>query len=80
MKTTLKLPRLGENVTSVFVIELVATAGQSLKEGDVIITVETDKATLEVTSPVAGKVVEILVAPDQEITFAQPYVILETNT
>ena len=48
MKTTLKLPRLGENVTSVFVVDLVATVGQTLKEGDVIITVETDKATLEI--------------------------------
>ena len=79
MKTTLKLPRLGENVTSVFVVDLVATVGQTLKEGDVIITVETDKATLEVTSPVAGTVVELLVSPDQEINFAQPYVVLETS-
>jgi pyruvate/2-oxoglutarate dehydrogenase complex dihydrolipoamide acyltransferase (E2) component len=80
MKTTLKLPRLGENVTSVFVVDIVAAAGQSINEGDVIITVETDKATLEVTSPIAGTVVEILVSPDQEITFAQPYVVLETNS
>jgi pyruvate/2-oxoglutarate dehydrogenase complex dihydrolipoamide acyltransferase (E2) component len=40
--------------------------------------VETDKATVDVESPVDGKIIEILVKVDDEIEPGTPYVIIET--
>jgi pyruvate/2-oxoglutarate dehydrogenase complex dihydrolipoamide acyltransferase (E2) component len=40
--------------------------------------VETDKATVDVESPVTGKIVEFLVKIDEEVQPGMPYVIIET--
>ena len=78
MLTKVKMPRLGENVNSVFIVELIAELGQQINAGDILVSVETDKATVDVESPVAGKIVEFLVKIDDEVEPGAPYVILET--
>ncbi|MDE4959535.1 pyruvate dehydrogenase complex dihydrolipoyllysine-residue acetyltransferase, partial [Francisella tularensis subsp. holarctica] len=44
---------------SVDVIEVSVKVGDEIAEEDSLITLETDKASMEVPSPVAGKVVEV---------------------
>ena len=78
MLTKVKMPRLGENVNSVFIVEIMVEPGQQIAAGDVLASVETDKATVEVQSPVAGTVVEILVKMDEEVAPGSPYIVLET--
>ena len=73
------MPRLGENVNSVFVVEILVQPGQQVSAGETLINVETDKATVEVESPVSGKVVEVLVKIDQEVAAGSPYIVLETE-
>ena len=46
---------------SVDVIEIIASGGDFLNEEDGIITLETEKATMDVPTPISGKLVEILV-------------------
>ena len=46
---------------SVDVIEIIASVGDFLNEEDGIITLETEKATMDVPTPISGKLVEILV-------------------
>ena len=46
---------------SVDVIEIIASIGDFLNEEDGIITLETEKATMDVPTPISGKLVEILV-------------------
>ncbi|QLE78867.1 pyruvate dehydrogenase complex dihydrolipoyllysine-residue acetyltransferase [Francisella sp. Scap27] len=43
------------------IIEIAVKAGDKIAEEDALITLETDKASMDVPSPVAGEVVEVLV-------------------
>jgi pyruvate/2-oxoglutarate dehydrogenase complex dihydrolipoamide acyltransferase (E2) component len=78
MITKVKMPRLGENVNSVFIVELKCESGQQINAGEILVSVETDKATVDVESPVTGKIVEFLVKIDEEVQPGMPYVIIET--
>lgn len=79
MQTKVKMPRVGENVSQVFVVELTAPTGQEIMVGDILISVETDKATLDIPSPVSGHLVEYLVTIDQEVSVGEPFVIIDTK-
>ena len=48
--------------TDVDVIEVMVKPGDVIAEGDSLIALETDKASMEVPSPMAGKVVEVKIA------------------
>jgi pyruvate/2-oxoglutarate dehydrogenase complex dihydrolipoamide acyltransferase (E2) component len=78
MITKVKMPRLGENVNSVFIVEIKCEPGQQISAGEILVSVETDKATIDVESPVDGKVIEFLVKIDDEIEPGTAYVIIET--
>lgn len=73
------MPRVGENVTSVYIVELVAKIGQVISVGDVLVTVETDKATVEVLAEAAGTLTKILVVLDQEIAPGEPFAVIESG-
>jgi len=55
-----KVPDIGD-FDSVPVIDLFVKVGDSIKVDDAIVTLESDKATMDVPSPVAGTVKEVLV-------------------
>ncbi len=52
--TRVEVPRLNTNDDSAFLIEWVASAGQKVKQGDVLCVIETSKATVEIESPASG--------------------------
>lgn len=79
MNTKLKMPRVGENVSSVFIVELSAQIGAEVKEGETILLVETDKATVEIVAPCTGTLIEYLVKIDEEVTFGQAYAVMDTG-
>jgi len=56
----IRVPDLG-GADEVEVIEILVSAGDSVVEEDPILTVETDKASVELPSPGAGKIVKITV-------------------
>jgi pyruvate dehydrogenase E2 component (dihydrolipoamide acetyltransferase) len=58
-----RLPDLGENIESADVINVLVKKGDIIQFDQVILEIETDKATIEVPSSVAGKVVEVLIKP-----------------
>lgn len=78
MLTKIKMPRVGENVNSVFIIEIKAEIGQQINAGDILLSVETDKATIDVESPISGKILEFLVKINDEIAPGDSYATLET--
>jgi len=55
------VPDIGE-FTDIPVIELLVEVGQHVDAEDGLVTLESDKATMDVPAPVAGTVVELLVA------------------
>lgn len=63
MAKSFKLPDLGEGIHEGEVLSVMVTAGDSVKEGDPILEVETDKAAVEIPSPFTATVVKIKVKP-----------------
>lgn len=68
MRVTVKLPRLGETVDEVVVIEWLKKPGDDVTEGEPLLSVDTAKVESEVPAPVSGQLVEQLVKADDEIT------------
>ena len=67
MSRAFKLPDLGEGVHEGEVLAVHVSAGQEVKEGDIILEVETDKAAVEIPSPFSGTVAEIKVKPGDTV-------------
>jgi pyruvate dehydrogenase E2 component (dihydrolipoamide acetyltransferase) len=67
MSQSFKLPDLGEGIHEGEVLAVPVNVGQEVKEGDIILEVETDKAAVEIPSPYTGKVEEIFVKPGDVI-------------
>ena len=63
MARSFKLPDLGEGIHEGEVLAVLVEVGQEVKEGDIILEVETDKAAVEIPSPFTGRVEEIFVKP-----------------
>ncbi len=59
MATEVKLPELGEGVTEGEIVKWLVKPGDTVKADQSIVEIMTDKATVEVPSPVAGVVKEI---------------------
>lgn len=77
MRLTVKLPRVADTATEVAVTRLLVGVGAQVAQGEPIVVVETDKAEVEVPSPVAGTVVEVLVGAGDEIAIGAPLLVLE---
>lgn len=77
MRFSVKLPRVGETVDEVVVMEWEAALETEVAVGDVLLRVETDKAIVEVPAPVAGRLVEQSVAEGDEIATGSVVAILE---
>jgi 2-oxoisovalerate dehydrogenase E2 component (dihydrolipoyl transacylase) len=58
-----KLPDIGEGVVEGEVVEWMVSVGDKIKEDDPILSVMTDKATVEIPSPVDGVVSKIIGEP-----------------
>jgi pyruvate/2-oxoglutarate dehydrogenase complex dihydrolipoamide acyltransferase (E2) component len=61
MAYELKLPDLGEGLTEGEVARWLVAEGQDVAEDDPLVEIQTDKTTVEIPSPAAGKVTRILV-------------------
>ena len=57
-----KLPDLGEGLTEGEVARWLVVEGQEIAEDDPLVEIQTDKTTVEIPSPAAGRVARILVA------------------
>ncbi|MGH9347380.1 MAG: biotin/lipoyl-containing protein, partial [Vicinamibacterales bacterium] len=66
--TELKIPELGENVTGGDVTRVLVKAGDTIARDQPVLELETDKATIEVPSSVAGVVKDISVKPGDKVT------------
>jgi glutaconyl-CoA/methylmalonyl-CoA decarboxylase subunit gamma len=79
MKMTIKMPRAADTVDEVMVSEWVVEPGATISIGDPLIRVETDKALVDVPSPVAGTLIEQLVNIEDEISTGTPIATIESS-
>jgi pyruvate dehydrogenase E2 component (dihydrolipoamide acetyltransferase) len=70
---TVVVPDIGTD-DEVEVIELSVAPGDIVEEGDSLVALESDKASMEVPSPHAGEVLKLLVAEGQQVKQGAPIV------
>lgn len=64
---SVEVPDIGD-FTDVDIIEVLVNVGDIIAEEDALITLESDKATIEIPSPSAGTITEVLVSVNDKIT------------
>jgi 2-oxoglutarate dehydrogenase E2 component (dihydrolipoamide succinyltransferase) len=67
MATEIKVPTLGESVTTATVARWMKQPGEAVAADEPLVELETDKVTVEVGAPVAGTMGEIVVAAGGEV-------------
>jgi pyruvate dehydrogenase E2 component (dihydrolipoamide acetyltransferase) len=67
MATEFRLPELGENIESGDVLKVLVAVGDVIKADQPVLELETDKATIEVPSPVGGTVKSLHVKDGQKL-------------
>lgn len=77
MRVTIPLPVLGDTTQTGVISEWVVAVGGHVEEGETLVVVESDKAVVDVPSPVTGTVVEHLAAVEDEIEIGAPLAIIE---
>jgi pyruvate/2-oxoglutarate dehydrogenase complex dihydrolipoamide acyltransferase (E2) component len=71
-----KLPDLGEGLTEGEIARWLVTEGQEIGEDDPLVEIQTDKTTVEIPSPAAGKVARILVAEGETVAVGTVLVVI----
>jgi 2-oxoisovalerate dehydrogenase E2 component (dihydrolipoyl transacylase) len=74
-----KLPDLGEGTVESEIGEWFIKVGDLVKEEDIVGTVMTDKAAVEVSSPVTGTVVKLAGEPGDVVAVGAPLVVFNTE-
>src|SRR6267143_879234 len=65
------LPDLGEGLTEAEIVKVLVREGDVIAEDAPLLEVETDKATVEIPSPMSGRVETIHVEPNQTVKVGQ---------
>ena len=60
MAIDITIPALGESITEATILRWVKTAGEPVTRDEVIVEIETDKATMELVAPESGVLSEVL--------------------
>ena len=71
------LPDLGEGIEGAEVSEVSVAVGDTLSQGDTIVVLESDKASMEIPSDDDGVVKEVLVATGKEVNVGDLLIKLE---
>ncbi len=71
-----KLPDLGEGLTEGEIARWLVSEGQEVSEDDPLVEIQTDKTTVEIPSPAAGKVVRILVQEGEVVPVGTVLVVI----
>jgi 2-oxoisovalerate dehydrogenase E2 component (dihydrolipoyl transacylase) len=74
-----KLPDVGEGIASAEIIAWHVKAGDAVKQDAPLVDVMTDKATVEIGAPVAGKIVRVKGTPGDMARVGDELVVIETE-
>jgi pyruvate dehydrogenase E2 component (dihydrolipoamide acetyltransferase) len=74
------LPDLGEGLTEAEIVAWHVSVGDAVALNQVLVEVETEKAVVELPSPFAGTVVELLAEPGQTIDVGAPLIAVDTGS
>jgi len=77
MPTEFTLPELGENIAAGDVVRVLVSPGDTIAKDQPVLELETDKATIEVPSSVAGTVGDVRVKPGDKVKVGQVVLTLD---
>ena len=77
MASEFTMPKLGHLMEQGIVVRWGKQAGEHVAKDEVLLEVETDKATLEVESPFDGTLLEVLVEEGEEVPVGTPLALYE---
>lgn len=75
----IKMPDIGEGIAQVELVEWYVKVGDTVTEDQVLADVMTDKATVEIPSPVSGQVVALGATPGQTMAVGSELIRLEVE-
>ena len=75
-----KLPDVGEGIAEAEIVEWHVAVGDTIAEDQVMVEVMTDKATVELPSPVAGVVLSVGAAVGEVLQVGSPLIRIDTTT
>jgi pyruvate dehydrogenase E2 component (dihydrolipoamide acetyltransferase) len=73
------MPKFGMTMTEGLITQWHVEEGATVREGDLLFSVETEKATADVDAPAAGVVVKISAAAQSEVPVGSVVAYIETN-
>ncbi len=76
---TFRLPDIGEGIAEAEIVAWHVAVGDTVAEDGRLADVMTDKATVEMESPVAGRVVEVAGEVGDRVAIGSPLVVIETT-
>jgi pyruvate/2-oxoglutarate dehydrogenase complex dihydrolipoamide acyltransferase (E2) component len=79
MRHEIRLENLGDSVSEAFVAQWCANVGERVFEGQPVVEMITDKATVELTSDVVGVLVEQRFAAEARVKTGEVIAVIETN-
>jgi pyruvate/2-oxoglutarate dehydrogenase complex dihydrolipoamide acyltransferase (E2) component len=77
MRRSIKVPPLGEGVTTATLVEWTVAVGDQVVEGQALLSVALDKVDMDVPSPVSGTLVERVAGEGEEIAVGDVLCIIE---
>ena len=80
MPTEFTLPELGENVEKGDVVRVLVAAGDTVAIDQPVLELETDKATIEVPSTVAGRIAAVKVKVGEKVKVGQVVLVVDETT
>ncbi|MFN0008747.1 MAG: 2-oxoglutarate dehydrogenase complex dihydrolipoyllysine-residue succinyltransferase [Planctomycetota bacterium] len=79
MAIELKVPSVGESITEVLIGDWIVAEGQSVEKEGAVVVIETDKVTVELPAPEAGKVTKIVKKKGEKATVGEVIGYLENG-
>ena len=77
--TIIELPQVGESVTEGTIVQWLKGVGDRVDRYDPLVEVLTDKVSMEVPSPVAGVIIELLAEEGQTLPMGAPIASIQTE-
>lgn len=78
MLARIKMPKVAETTDTVLIEEWLVAIGDQVAVDQALASVETDKVTVELPSPVDGRIVELLIDAGEEVRTGEQICVIET--
>ena len=79
MAVDVEIPKIGESITTVFIATWLKQPGDAVAAGESILEVDSDKASMEIPSPAAGVITEVIGEEGDEVDIGSIVARIDTD-